>query len=142
MRHTHPWRYYASPAAVVDADTIDLEIDVGFHTHRRERIRLNRVDTAELPPELHFERVGIEDLDAERRAEYSDAIEQLEYVQGWLAEALDRHTPPLIVETYQQTGSFGRYLGEVYRATPSGNDVATPSLSDELLAVFGDEIRY
>lgn len=142
MRHTHPWRYYAAPAAIVDGDTLDLEIDAGFHTHRRERIRLNRIDTAELPPELHFEGVGVKDLGADRRDEYSDALDQLGYVQGWIGEALDRHTPPLLVETHQQTGSFGRYLADVYRAAPDGDVVEPASLSDALLETFGDEIRY
>ena len=32
---------------VVDGDTIDVIIDVGFNMFRKERVRINRIDTPE-----------------------------------------------------------------------------------------------
>ena len=40
--------YNAKIINVVDGDTLDLEIDLGFYTFVRERIRLSGIDTPEL----------------------------------------------------------------------------------------------
>ena len=39
--------YRAKVYNVVDGDTIDVEIDLGFKIYTRQRIRLNRIDTPE-----------------------------------------------------------------------------------------------
>lgn len=40
--------YRATPLRVVDGDTVDLDIDLGFHVHRHERIRLAGIDAYEV----------------------------------------------------------------------------------------------
>lgn len=142
MRHGDPWRYYAEPLNVIDGDTIELAVDMGFHTVRRERLRLNRVDTAELPPELHLPSTDRSDLSEERREEYSDALDHLDFVEAWILEAVERHDPPLLVKTHQKRGSFGRYLADVHRATPDGTDVEALPLNDALLEEFGNSVQY
>jgi len=45
-----PVRYYDYPAIVmrwVDGDTVDAEVDLGFHMHARLRFRLHGVNTPE-----------------------------------------------------------------------------------------------
>lgn len=46
-----PWQRYRYEAVVVsvyDGDTVTLNIDVGFSTHRIEHCRLSRIDSPEL----------------------------------------------------------------------------------------------
>ncbi len=42
------WIYGAKAVRVVDGDTIDADVDVGFHFTSRQRLRLARVDAAEM----------------------------------------------------------------------------------------------
>jgi endonuclease YncB( thermonuclease family) len=39
--------YAATLAGIVDGDTLDLDIDLGFHTTRRQRVRLARIDVSD-----------------------------------------------------------------------------------------------
>ncbi len=39
--------YAATVRAIVDADTLDLNVDLGFHTFRQERFRLAQIDAPE-----------------------------------------------------------------------------------------------
>jgi micrococcal nuclease len=41
------WTYRAKVAKVVDGDTLDLDVDLGFRVTHRVRARLARIDTAE-----------------------------------------------------------------------------------------------
>jgi len=41
------YRYQAKLIRVVDGDTVDAEIDLGFNIYIRERIRLMGIDTPE-----------------------------------------------------------------------------------------------
>ncbi len=41
------WTYRAKIAKVVDGDTLDLDVDLGFRVTHRIRARLARIDTAE-----------------------------------------------------------------------------------------------
>ncbi len=41
------YEYEATVLNVVDGDTFDLDIDLGFHCHRHERVRILNVDTPE-----------------------------------------------------------------------------------------------
>lgn len=41
------YEYIASIHRVVDGDTVDMEVDLGFSTHIRERFRLTGIDAPE-----------------------------------------------------------------------------------------------
>lgn len=41
------WHYYATLVRVVDGDTVDLDVDLGFHIKIRERFRLTGIDAPE-----------------------------------------------------------------------------------------------
>jgi len=75
IRKTEPsYRYRAELNRVVDGDTLDVVIDLGFYIKIKERIRLEGVDT----PEVY----GVPQ-DSE---EYRMGLEAKEYVERRLAE--------------------------------------------------------
>jgi len=89
--------YQATLERVVDGDTVDIVIDLGFSTFRKERIRLYGIDA----PEINTE--------AGKLAK--------EFVEGWF-----RDNPKFFVETIVAEGKsvskrdkYGRYLGVIAR---------------------------
>lgn len=129
-----PWTYYAELVHVVDGDTIDLRIDMGFSTFRVERVRLVDVDTAEI--------FGVpRDSDS-----YERGRKQKNFVAKWLGRAQmraeDTDQRPLAVETYDETGSFNRYLASVYRLDDEGVEWEARSLSEAIIDEYGEEVKY
>lgn len=90
---------------VVDGDTIDLVIDVGFKMTTVQRVRLLGIDTPE-------------------RGEPGWA-EATEFTKNWL----DTWQGKIRVETHK-TDSFGRYLAYLYAKT----DVRRQALNVELVS--------
>jgi endonuclease YncB( thermonuclease family) len=108
---TMPEYAYVFPARlarVVDGDTIDCTISVGFHAYRVERLRLLGVNA----PEPHG---------ATKAA--GDAATA--FVAAWLALAVGDW--PLLVETHK-SDVFGRYLALCFRVIDGS------CLNDDLLA--------
>jgi micrococcal nuclease len=91
---------------VVDGDTIDVDIDLGFYTTIRQRLRLLRINT----PEIFGE----------------------EKPQGLISKAYTQekllNKEVVIVTT--KTDSFKRWLAEVYYLDENGNQV---NINDELV---------
>jgi micrococcal nuclease len=79
---------------IVDGDTIDVIIDIGFNILRRERIRLSRIDTPESNSKDEREKLL--------------AFEAKEYLSIWL---INQNT--LKIKTTKDD-KYGRYLGEIY----------------------------
>lgn len=84
---------------VVDGDTVDLIVDVGFHSLRKERFRLSLIDTPEL-----------RDRDVTKR---EDAKLAKDFVIEQLLSESDEEWP-LRIETERDPDSFGRYLCLIY----------------------------
>lgn len=103
----HQWTFPAHCTGVVNGDTLDLVVSLGFRCTREVRVQLLHVDTAEThgTPE-----------DTE---EYERAEQQAQFVREWLAEAEgqpQQNSPwPLTVRTEKATGKYGRYLATVER---------------------------
>lgn len=96
--HSPQYVYAATTEEVIDGDTIDFKIDLGFSTTRKTRIRLKGIDTAEI--------YGTK----EGSPEHERGEEQARFVRDWLGEK-DR----IILKTFKdKTGKYGRYLAEVY----------------------------
>jgi len=98
------YEYQARCVEVVDGDTQDVVVDLGFHLQRQIRLRLLGVDT--------HETYGV-DHDSE---EYRRGKRETEFVAEWLetaAEAYDGEWP-LIVRT-EKKGKYGRYLATIER---------------------------
>ncbi len=104
------FEYHAKVERVVDGDTIDVEIDLGFKTFIRERIRIARLDTAETwRPEDEEERMN---------GEAATAV------------ALDWMPPgtKIILRTRKRggsTGARGRYIAEIVKDGENYTDMMT-----------------
>ena len=98
IRKTEPsYRYRAELDRVVDGDTLDVLIDLGFYIKIKERIRLEGVDTPEIYGVLQ---------DSE---EYRRGMEAKEYVERRLVENGNQ----MIIET-REMGKWRRWLAKVY----------------------------
>ena len=100
---------------VVDGDTIDVTIDLGFDLYKKERVRVAGVDTPEKRTrDLEEKELGIE-------------------ATNWLKEALDgaiAGDDDLVIRTelVGGVGKYGRLLGWLY----IGGDAAT-SLNEQMI---------
>jgi len=120
------WQYRADVERVVDGDTLDLRIDLGFGvtlTGDEARIRLHDIDTAEIYGSSR---------DSE---EYQTGQVHKQFVEDWVAEAADEPWP-FLVETRKddERGKYGRWLATIHRR----DDGAI--LNGDLLAEFGDAV--
>jgi micrococcal nuclease len=121
------WQYRARVERVVDGDTLDLGIDLGFGvslTGDEARVRLRGIDTAET--------FGVP-KDSE---EYATGQRHKAFVEEWVAGTDDREWP-VFVETAKddQRGKYGRWLAVVQRRADGA------VLNDDLVTEFGDEVR-
>lgn len=105
------YEYKGKLDRVVDGDTIDVIIDVGFKITTNQRIRLARIDTPEIYRVPH---------DSE---EYQKGIQAKSYVDKRMKENDGKFT----IQTSKLTGKYGRYIGEIFFGD---SDI---SLNDELL---------
>lgn len=82
---------------VIDGDTIDVTIDLGFNVLHKTRIRLNAIQT----PETRTR-------DLEEKAKGMAA-------KARLIELVEQHRGATYIESVKGArGSFGRYLGTLY----------------------------
>jgi micrococcal nuclease len=91
---------------VVDGDTVDLDLDLGFSITLRQRVRLNGIDT----PEIR----------SKDPAEKARGQESLAFVSQWFQQP-----GPVLVGTTKEE-KYGRMLADCYRE-------GAPSLCSELL---------
>lgn len=84
------YEYSASLIRIVDADTLDLDVDLGLETYRRLRVRLAGLDAPERFTDLGREAIG------------------------WVTEIL-RAQYKLVIQTEKdKTEKYGRYLVWIY----------------------------
>lgn len=121
------WQYRAGVERVVDGDTLDLRIDLGFGvilTGDEARIRLLEIDTAEIS--------GVS-KDSE---EYQTGQRHKAFVEEWVAQAGDQEWP-IFIETRKddERGKYGRWLAVIIRRTDGA------VLNDDLVDEFGGAVR-
>ena len=104
------YRYRGTLRRVVDGDTIDLQVDLGFHVLMRLRFRLKDIDT----PEIYGRKKD--------STEYEMGIKAKEFVEKRFA----KNDGECIIES-TKTGVYGRWLGDIF--FPDSEE----SLNDELL---------
>ena len=102
------FRYKARVVKVVDGDTVDVDIDLGFGITKRERVRLAGVNA----PELH----------SKDAAEKSAAAASRQFAVDWVTARGD-----VFLRTEKEHEKYGRYLAWVEADDGS-------SLNDELVA--------
>lgn len=128
---TDPWVYQAHRDRVVDGDTIDVVVDVGFRMRRTIRLRLAGVDTAEI--------YGV----GKGSAEYADGMRHKRRVTAWFTTAEYRAREsdsipdawPVFVHT-SKTGKYGRYLARVVMRGEHPD--YHPTLNDDLVEQWPD----
>ena len=89
------WRYAAQLIRVVDGDTCDAMIDLGFDTHRKIRIRFHGINTPES---------RTRDLEEKKRGKAATAR---------LKEILDAEDGSFVVQSLG-VGKYGRCLGVLF----------------------------
>ena len=121
------WQYRADIERVVDGDTLDLSIDLGFGvilTGDEARVRLRGVNTAEI--------FGT----AKDSDEYAKGQRHKEFVEEWVADEADTEWP-FFIKTGKddERGKYGRWLATITRRTDGAN------LNEDLIEEFGDMVR-
>jgi micrococcal nuclease len=91
------YQYKAKVERVVDGDTIDLNIDLGFKIITNQRIRLAGIDT----PEIYSVKKNSE--------EYIRGMEAKQFVEDRMAT----NNNQVIIETDKLIGKYGRYIGTI-----------------------------
>jgi len=117
MAETHEYVYDAKVERVVDGDTIDIMVDLGFRTFQRIRVRLYGVDTPET--------FGVK----KESEEYQKGVAARKFVEEWCGVAQDpitglaMGTGRIIIRSHDGNefgqGKYGRWLVEVLQ--PGGN---------------------
>jgi micrococcal nuclease len=95
------YSYRAKLVRVVDGDTVDLKIDLGFKVEIFQRVRLSRINAPELKSSDPAERVK--------------AKEATDFVSAWFAKWTH-----VLIET-EKSDLFGRYLGDISSSDRSEN---------------------
>jgi len=109
------YEYKAEIIRVIDADTLEVLIDLGLGVFKKERVRLARIDA----PEIH----GVK----KESLEYVEGMKSTEFVIDWSTKTDSK----VILKTIKdRKGGFGRYLVEVYGTLSECKDV---NLNDLLL---------
>jgi len=92
------WEYRAELVNVVDGDTIDFRVDLGFNVSKEIRVRLAGVDTNEtygVPKDSYEFRLG---------------AEQTRFVEEWF----DEHGDIILRTSKDEKGKYGRYIARVF----------------------------
>ena len=84
--------YTAKITNVVDGDTVDMIVDLGFNTYVKERFRLARIDTAEINSKIEDERVLAQDA------------------KSWMSNFLNKE----VIFKSVKKDKYGRYLAELF----------------------------
>lgn len=114
------YKYKAKIERIVDGDTMDVIIDLGFKITTNQRIRLQGINTPET---------------------YNVKKDSEEYKKGMAAknfviQRIEANNYEAIVETSKYTGKYGRYIGIIWLAD---NTVSlNQQLVDEKYAVEKD----
>lgn len=107
------YSYRARVARVIDADTLELDVDLGFHVTKRITCRLYGIDAYEL-----------------RGPERARGLSARQFVIHWTATHC--RDGWLLVNTIQdRQGKYGRWLAEIVGRNRQGHIVR---LADSLLA--------
>ena len=101
--------YKATVIGIVDGDTVDFNIDLGFETFRKIRVRLYGINT----PELHI----------------ADQVEAALAAKKYVEEALPTGKVIYITTFKDKTEKYGRYLANIY----TDEQLTEPSLNKQLV---------
>jgi micrococcal nuclease len=91
------YKYQARLVRIIDGDTIDVSIDLGFDVWINERVRLANIDAPEVRTRDKLEKkAGLE-------------------ATAWLTDMFDKHDVFVLATTeFNRTGKYGRTIGTIY----------------------------
>ena len=92
------YSYKGTVKKVVDGDTMDVVIDLGFKITTNQRIRLKGINT----PETYSVKKNSE--------EYKEGMKAKKYVEKRIKENKNE----VYIETDKDPGKFGRYIGNIW----------------------------
>jgi len=115
--------YRANVDEVIDGDTVDMNIDLGFRMTHSARVRILGVDTHEI--------YGVE----HSSEEYNRGRQEAAFVKDWFRMVEEEYEGsdqwPLLVSTLKdRTGKYGRYLANIHRRDTG------ESLTDAILSEY------
>lgn len=106
---------------VVDGDTVDLLVDLGFRTQTQVRVRAMGIDTAEI--------YGVdEDSD-----EYRRGTRHADFARTWFEENAGDEDWSFVLATEKDTGKYGRWPGRIL--SKSTGSVLNEEIADAFPAV-------
>lgn len=115
------FKYKAKISRIVDGDTMEIVIDLGFKITTHQRIRLEGINT----PETFNVKKNSD--------EYKKGLLAKEFV----VKRVEANNFEAIIDTNKDTGKYGRYIATVYFAD---NDI---SLNKELVEKgYAIEVKY
>jgi len=92
------YRYKALCKRVVDGDTMDLVIDMGFKITTEQRVRLKGINT----PETWRQKKDSQ--------EYKKGME----AKNFVVKRFKKNNNACIIDTDKDTGVYGRYIAEIF----------------------------
>lgn len=119
----NPWIYNAEVKKVVDGDTFDIVIDLGFDTLKKGRVRLYGVNTPESrTPNAEEKKMG---------------LAAKEFTDQWLTKTNYKVKIETIIDKNEK---YGRVLARVWNESGQclNNDIITSGLAREYFGV-GDK---
>ena len=110
------YQYAATLDRVVDGDTVDFDIDLGFDIHVMQRVRLLGVDTPER---------GQEGFD-EATVALEEKLIKADRIEVWTSK----------------TGKYGRYLGDIYTTSTGENGEIRTTHINPWIIQMGYGVKY
>ena len=91
------YQYNGKMIDVIDGDTFEVEVDLGFHIKHRIRVRLKAINTAEIyRPVNDFE------------------LEHARAAKAFVEDIVSKNDD-VVIQTYKERGSsFGRFVADIY----------------------------
>jgi micrococcal nuclease len=120
------YEYKATVEEVIDGDTLDVEIDLGFRVTTLQRVRLVGVDTPELNSPDPAKRAAAQDAQA--------------FVRRWVAE----QNGQVLIQSQKPGGGdkYGRYLATVMPTGPVTGDTSKGYTLGAMLIAAGHATEY
>lgn len=91
------YEYWADVVRVVDGDTVDVMLDLGFGVKKKERLRLAGINAPE--------------------TRTRDKLEKSKGLaaKDWLIDILNKENNRIMVATGKEKGKFGRYIAVLHQ---------------------------
>lgn len=101
---------------VIDGDTVEITLDLGFNIHTKQKIRISGINTPELKSKVPEEKIKAE--------------KAKDFAQKWF----DKHSRATIIVSTTKEDKYGRVLGDFY--VEGGPSFSEEMLKEDLAVVY------